>query len=139
MRSKRSDSRSTSGSPRYLTLLLVGVLGACSAIRTPLPTYPTNPDASPAGVLIDGKLEVSSTAACLEIRSTGYPPIALEWPPGYSVTLDPLKVYGPTGAEVASAGVEVSLSGSLVSTPDPRCGTTSTLWVIGVGKTNDAN
>ncbi len=120
-------------------MLLIGVLGACSTPRTPLPTYPTDTAASPAGVLIDGLIEVSSTTSCVEVRSTGFPPIALEWPPGYSVTLGPLKIYGPTGAEVATEGIEVSRSGSLVTRPNPRCGTDSTLFVIEVGKTNDAN
>ena len=78
-----------------LALLLFVVLCACA--RTPLPAYQTNPDASAAGVLVDGRLEMAPVAPCLAVKAVGYPPIALAWPPGYTVTFAPIQVYDPTG------------------------------------------
>jgi hypothetical protein len=139
MRNRISDSRSTSGSRRYVVLLLLGVLGACSAPRTPLLSYSTDPRSSPAGVLVDGQLEVAPNPSCLAVKARGYPPIGLAWPAGYTVTFEPLRVYDATGTVIASEGVDVSLSGSLVQAPNARCGTNSTLLVIGVTKTKYAN
>ena len=139
MRKWRSGSRSTLGSRRYLALLLLGVLGGCSAPRTPLLSYSTDPRASPAGVLVDGRLEVAPNPPCLALKATGYPPIGLAWPPGYTVTFEPIQVYDPTGLVIASEGVDVSMSGTLVQAPNSRCGTESTLLVIGVHEPNYTN
>jgi hypothetical protein len=117
-------------------LVLLGVLGACAAPRTPLPTYATDTAASPAGVLVDGRIEVSPNSPCLELKAPGYPPIALSWPPGYTATFEPLRVYDAAGTVIASEGVDISLSGTLVQAPNSRCGTNSTLLVVGVTKTN---
>jgi hypothetical protein len=121
-----------------LALLLFGVLGGC-AFRTPLPTYQTNPEASAAGVLVDGRLEVAPIAPCLAVKAVGYPPIALAWPPGYTVTFEPIQVYDPAGVVVAREGVDLSFGGSMVRVPNPSCGTDSTLLVSGVSKTQFAN
>ena len=126
------------GSRRLLALLLFGVLGGC-AFRTPLPTYQMNPDASPAGVLVDGRIEVAPNPQCLAVKAVGYPPIALAWPPGFTVTFDPIQVYDPAGTVIASEGVDLSFGGSIVRQPNLSCGTESTLLVIGVSKTNPAN
>jgi hypothetical protein len=118
---------------------LLGVLGGCSAPHTPLLSYSTNPRASPAGVVVDGRLEVAPIPPCLAVKATGYPPIALAWPPGYSVTFGPLQVHDATGLVIASEEVELSFGGSIVQGPNPRCGTESTLLVIGVHKPQIAN
>jgi hypothetical protein len=70
----------------------------------------------------------------VELKPTGYPPIALEWPPGYSVTFNPLKVFGPDGSQVAAEGVEVFLGGTLLRAPNVQCGADSTLRVISFTK-----
>jgi hypothetical protein len=127
------------GSRRYLALLLLGVLDGCSDPRTPLLSYSTDPRASPAGVIVDGRLEVAPNPQCLALKAIGYAPIGLAWPPGYTVTFEPLQVYDPAGTVIASEGVDVSMTGSLVQAPNPRCGTESTLLVIGVHEANYAN
>jgi hypothetical protein len=123
---------------RLLALLLVGVLGGC-AFRTPLPTYQTNPDASAAGVLVDGRLEMAPIAPCLAVKAIGDPLIALAWPSGYTVTFAPIQVYDPSGTVVAKEGVDLSFGGSMIQQRNLACGTESTLLVSEVHQpTNDA-
>jgi hypothetical protein len=125
-----------------IAAILMGcaALVACSAPRTPLLTYSTEPGASPGGVVVDGRIEASPNSPCLELTPTGHPPIALAWPPGYSATFQPLRVYDPAGAVVAAEGDQVEVSGTLVRQENAGCKTDSTLLVIGVGpKSEDAN
>jgi hypothetical protein len=125
-----------------IAAILMGcaALVACSAPRTPLPSYSTEPGASPGGVVVDGRIGASPNSPCLELTPTGYPPIALAWPPGYSATFQPLRVYDPAGTVVAAEGDEVEVSGMLLWQENPGCKTDSTLLVIGIGpKSEDAN
>src|SRR5205085_1435701 len=82
------------------------LVAACSAVHTPLLTYATDDGASPAGVLLDGRIETSPDTPCLLLRPLGYPPVALAWPPGYSATFDALRIYDPTGAPVADGAAD---------------------------------
>jgi hypothetical protein len=75
----------------------------------------------------------------VELLPPGYPPIALEWPPGFTATFKPLRVYDAAGTVIASEGVDISLSGTLVQAPNSRCGTNSTLLVVGFGQTDYGN
>jgi hypothetical protein len=121
-----------------VVVFLAGVLiGACSAPRTPLLTYPIDDGASPAGVLMAGRIEASPNSPCLVLKPTGYPPIGLAWPPGFSATFDPLHVYDATGTLVASEGDEVEIGGTLVNESNPGCRTDSTLMVVGVGRPSE--
>ena len=125
---------------RGLASLLLAVLGACSAPQPPLLTYQTNPDASAAGVLVDGRLEIAPIAPCLAVKAVGYPPIALAWPPGYTVTFARIQVYDPSGTVVAAEGVDLSFGGDVIRQRNLTCGTESTLLVSEVHQpTNDAN
>jgi hypothetical protein len=135
----RPRSRTAFGSPPWQALLLLGVLGACSAPHTPLLGYSTDSEASPAGVVVDGRLEVAPVAPCLAVKATGYPPIALAWPPGYTVTFEPIQVFDQSGMVIATEGVDLSFGGSIIRRPNLSCGTESTLLVIGVAKTHFAN
>jgi hypothetical protein len=120
-------------------VLMIVVLGACMAPRTPLPTYQVNPAASSGGVLIEGRLELAPARPCVLIRPAGYPPIALEWPTGYTVAFDPLRIYDPAGKQIATEGVDVSFGGDLLRVPNIGCGTDSTFRVTGLGQANDAS
>lgn len=121
--------------PSLLRLILAAGLlfGACAAPRTPLLTYPTDAGASPALIVIDGRVEMSPNSPCLQLKPTGYPPIALAFPPGYTATFQPLRVYDPAGSLVASEGEMVAASGTLVRRENPGCRTESTLLVVGMG------
>jgi hypothetical protein len=59
----------------------------------------------------------------------GEAPIGLAWPPGYTATFDPLRVYNEAGVEVATEGVPVTLSGEISFEPSAICGTQSSFRV----------
>jgi hypothetical protein len=116
-------------------LLVAGVLlAACTAPRTPLQGYDSHPEASPAGVLLDGVLERSRESPCVLLKPLGEPPIGLVWPPGYSATLEPLRIYDETGMEVASEGMPVTLAGGIIAEPNAYCQTTMLFQVSGIMK-----
>lgn len=120
-----------------LTGFVAGVLlGACSTPRTPLQGYDTHPEGSPAGVVLDGTLERTRESPCVLLKPLGEPPVGLLWPPGYSATSDPLRIYDEAGEEVASEGVAVTLAGGLNPEPNAYCQTTMSFQVSEITKSD---
>ena len=116
--------------------LLAGLLAAaCATPRVPLPTYDMAPDASPAGTLLEGKLGVGREPACVVMLAVGgEAPIGLAWPPGYTATYSPLRVFNEAGVEVAMEGVPVTVTGEIDFEPSAICGTRSSFRVDQVFK-----
>lgn len=117
-----------------LAVALCGVLVACSAPRTPLATYTLDPRQSPAGVVLVGSLGLSPTSRCIELRALGEPPIALEWPVGYTATFEPLRVYDASGRQVGAEGSQVSMSGELLHLQSPVCQSSSFFRVFTIAE-----
>jgi len=109
--------------------LIVGlVAGACSTPQ-PLPGFSTLPDASPAGVLLDGVLIRVPGSPCLAVKPLGESAVGLLWAPGYTASTNPVRVYDPQGTEVATEGDTVTLGGGIVFEPSAFCHTESSFNV----------
>lgn len=111
-------------------MLAALLAAACAAPRVPLVTYgPGPPDASPAGTLLEGKLGIIGDSPCVVMLVTGEAPIGLAWPPGYTATVNPLRVFNESGAEVAAEGVQVTVTGEIDFEPNATCRTQSAFRV----------
>ena len=71
---------------------------------------------------------------CVLLKPPGKAPIGLLWPPGYSATFEPLRIYDGSGLEVASEGMAVTLAGGLDIQPNAYCQTTMSFQVSGIVK-----
>jgi hypothetical protein len=127
---------STAGRARrvFLGSLAAGLMaGACSTSQ-PLPGFSVLPDASPAGVLLEGTLVSVPGSPCLQVKPLGEPAVGLLWAPGYTASTDPLRIYDPHGVEVASEGDTVTLSGGIIFSASSFCRTKTYFEVSDVTK-----
>ena len=116
-------STSTRARRAFLGLFVAGLMaGACSTSQ-PLPGFSVLPDASPAGVLLEGTLVSVPGSPCLQVKPLGEPAVGLLWAPGYTAATHPLRIYDPRGVEVASEGDTVTFSGGIIFSPSSFCRT----------------
>ena len=107
--------------------------GACSASQ-PLPGFSVLPDASPAGVLLEGTLVSVPGSPCVQVKPLGEPAVGLLWAPGYTASTNPLRIYDQQGVEVASEGETVTLSGGIIFSPSSFCRTETYFEVSNITK-----
>ncbi len=77
---------------------------------------------------------MSRESPCVLLKPLGVAPVGLVWPPGYSASFDPLRVYDETGVEVASEGMPITLAGGIIAEPNAYCQTTMSFQVSEVMK-----
>jgi hypothetical protein len=114
------------------------VVGGCAsddsvmASRRPLPWSGNEPGVSSLARLA-GTIEGNSSAGCVWVRDL-VGPHAVLWPSGFTVSFDPLTVYGSDGQVVARQGDRVLASGGEYpagSVAIPNCDAGVSLWVFG--------
>ena len=91
-------SASTRGKRGLAGALLAALAaGACST-HQPLPTYSVPPGSSPsAGELLVGTLVTVPGSPCIQVKPLGRPAVALLWPPGFTASSTPLRIYDQRG------------------------------------------
>ena len=77
---------------------------------------------------------MSQGSPCIQVKPVGQPAVGLLWPPGYTASTNPIRVYDPHGVEVAAEGDTVTLSGGIINSPSSFCLTESYFEVSDVTK-----
>ncbi len=70
-----------------------------------------------------GTLVTVPGSPCIQVKPLGRPAVALLWPPGFTASSTPLRIYDQKGSEVAAEGDTVTVSGGGSDKPSSYCRT----------------